>query len=315
MSTISLNWTKKHPLAFRQFFTRVFGCPSPVMNKVPLHVKCWISKFIFIHLDGAAHTHPITNNLTLNILTWLTLAIPIQTFPGAAPSVGTIYIYSVDCTATYVKCALGCVYYRFRSKIICYQSINHRWNPVNQAYSLSVHLQNINTHTFFGRFSYISFSRNKVQSLVYNWIFISLPTSKRRTRNLHNDKKDSEGSVMSWSERLWVGDWQNTQYTGFFHIFSWNVCLGGFAGSEHSLSIACCAGRDPTARNSSAMIVIILSERLTCPLDWTSGHGPLRPLNLSGLCAVAATNTHATTRRAKVWPPTPGLEPGSHHRH
>ena len=31
----------------------------------------------------------------------------------------TIYIYSVDCTATYVKCALGCVYYRFRSKIIC----------------------------------------------------------------------------------------------------------------------------------------------------------------------------------------------------
>ena len=34
-----------------------------------------------------------------------------------------------------------------------------------------------------------------------------------------------------------------------------NVCWGGFAGSEPSLSIACCAGPDPTtrSRNSSAM--------------------------------------------------------------
>ena len=41
----------------------------------------------------------------------------------------------------------------------------------------------------------------------------------------------------------------------------------------------------------------------------------LRPLTLSGLCAIPATNTHAITRRGKVWPPAPGLEPGSHHRH
>ena len=33
------------------------------------------------------------------------------------------------------------------------------------------------------------------------------------------------------------------------------------------------------------------------------------------VCAVPATNTHAITRRDKVWPPAPGLEPGSHHRH
>ena len=32
----------------------------------------------------------------------------------------------------------------------------------------------------------------------------------------------------------------------FFYKFSLNVCLGGFAGSEPSLSIACCAGPDPT---------------------------------------------------------------------
>ena len=43
--------------------------------------------------------------------------------------------------------------------------------------------------------------------------------------------------------------------TYFFYKFSSNVCLGGFAGSEPSLSIACCAGPDPTtrSRNSSAM--------------------------------------------------------------
>ena len=46
-----------------------------------------------------------------------------------------------------------------------------------------------------------------------------------------------------------------------------------------------------------------------------SGHSPLRPLTLSGLCAVPATNTHAILRRGKVWPPGPELEPGSHHRH
>ena len=41
----------------------------------------------------------------------------------------------------------------------------------------------------------------------------------------------------------------------FIYKFSSNVCLGGFAGSEPSLSIACCAGPDPTtrSRNSSAM--------------------------------------------------------------
>ena len=41
----------------------------------------------------------------------------------------------------------------------------------------------------------------------------------------------------------------------FKNKFSSNVCLGGFAGSEPSLSIACCAGPDPTtrSRNSSAM--------------------------------------------------------------
>ena len=41
----------------------------------------------------------------------------------------------------------------------------------------------------------------------------------------------------------------------FFYKFSSNVCLGGFAGSEPSLNIACCAGPDPTtrSRNSSAM--------------------------------------------------------------
>ena len=41
----------------------------------------------------------------------------------------------------------------------------------------------------------------------------------------------------------------------FFYKFSSNVCLGGFVGSEPSLSIACCAGPDPTtrSRNSSAM--------------------------------------------------------------
>ena len=41
----------------------------------------------------------------------------------------------------------------------------------------------------------------------------------------------------------------------FFNKFSSNVCLGGFTGSEPSLSIACCAGPDPTtrSRNSSAM--------------------------------------------------------------
>ena len=39
------------------------------------------------------------------------------------------------------------------------------------------------------------------------------------------------------------------------YLFSSNECLGGFAGSELSLSIACCAGPDPTtqSRNSSAM--------------------------------------------------------------
>ena len=41
----------------------------------------------------------------------------------------------------------------------------------------------------------------------------------------------------------------------FFYKFSPNVCLGGFAGLEPSLSIACCAGPDPTtrSRNSNAM--------------------------------------------------------------
>ena len=40
----------------------------------------------------------------------------------------------------------------------------------------------------------------------------------------------------------------------FLNKFSSNVCLGGFAGSEPSLSIAC-AGPDPTtrSRNYSAM--------------------------------------------------------------
>ena len=42
--------------------------------------------------------------------------------------------------------------------------------------------------------------------------------------------------------------------TFLFYEFNWNVCFGGFAGSEPSLSIAC-AGPDPTirSRNSSAM--------------------------------------------------------------
>ena len=41
----------------------------------------------------------------------------------------------------------------------------------------------------------------------------------------------------------------------FIYKFSSNVCLGRFAGSEPSLSIACCAGPDPTtrSRNSSVM--------------------------------------------------------------
>ena len=41
----------------------------------------------------------------------------------------------------------------------------------------------------------------------------------------------------------------------FLNKFSSNVCLGGFAGPEPLLSIACCAGPDPTtrSRNSSAM--------------------------------------------------------------
>ena len=40
-----------------------------------------------------------------------------------------------------------------------------------------------------------------------------------------------------------------------FYKFSSNGCLGGFVGSEPSLSIACCADPDPTtrSRNSSAM--------------------------------------------------------------
>ena len=44
-------------------------------------------------------------------------------------------------------------------------------------------------------------------------------------------------------------------YCCCFYKFSSNVCLGGFAGSEPSLSIACCAGPDPTtrSRNSRAM--------------------------------------------------------------
>ena len=42
-----------------------------------------------------------------------------------------------------------------------------------------------------------------------------------------------------------------------------------------------------------------LPRTLTTPgLD--SEHGPLRPLTLSDLCTVPATNTHATTRRGKV---------------
>ena len=43
--------------------------------------------------------------------------------------------------------------------------------------------------------------------------------------------------------------------TFFLNKFNSNVCLGGFAGSEPSLSIACCAGPDPTtrSRNFSAM--------------------------------------------------------------
>ena len=47
----------------------------------------------------------------------------------------------------------------------------------------------------------------------------------------------------------------HTNIFNFFYKFSSNVCLGGFAGSEPSLSIACCAGPDPTtrSRNSSAM--------------------------------------------------------------
>ena len=47
----------------------------------------------------------------------------------------------------------------------------------------------------------------------------------------------------------------NVEMTFLFFHFSSNVCLGGFAGSEPSLSIACCAGPDSTtrSRNSSAL--------------------------------------------------------------
>ena len=66
--------------------------------------------------------------------------------------------------------------------------------------------------------------------------------------------------------------------------------LGGFAVSEPSLSIACCAGPGP--HHPIELFHCygrILSESLTFPVD--SGHGPLRPLTLSGLCAVSATET------------------------
>ena len=100
--------------------------------------------------------------------------------------------------------------------------------------------------------------------------------------------------------------------TIFLNKFSSNVCLGGFAGSEPSLSMACCAGPDPTTRSPIPVLWQNFIRTFNVPgrLDTVPS---ARSRSLAS--AVPATNTHTTTRRGKVWPPAPGLEPGSHHRH
>ena len=59
----------------------------------------------------------------------------------------------------------------------------------------------------------------------------------------------------SFSEKSWWGKMTHWLDVLFFYNLVRMFCLGGFAGSEPSLSIACCAGPDPTtrSRNSSAM--------------------------------------------------------------
>ena len=54
-----------------------------------------------------------------------------------------------------------------------------------------------------------------------------------------------------------------------FYKFSLNVCLDGFTGTEPSLSIAYCAGSDPTtrSRNSSAMAEFIRTFNVPGRLD------------------------------------------------
>ena len=108
----------------------------------------------------------------------------------------------------------------------------------------------------------------------------------------------------------------------FFNKFSSNVCLGGFTGTEPSLSIAVLCSR--------FLQIVVLA--LTPPPDraipvlWQNF---IRTFNVPGRLDTVPSahsrslaperflpqNTHATTRRGKVWPPAPGLEPGSHHRH
>ena len=73
-----------------------------------------------------------------------------------------------------------------------------------------------------------------------------------------------------------------------FYKFSSNVCLGGFAGSEPSLSnkhnLLCW----PSPHHPIAQFQCygrILSERLTCPVDWTRSPPPTHALwPLCGSC-------------------------------
>ena len=97
---------------------------------------------------------------------------------------------------------------------------------------------------------------------------------------------------------------------------SWNVWLGGVAGSEPSLSNRHSLLCWPSPHHPIAQFQCherSLSESLTCLVDWTRSPSPTHAL--WPLCGSCHWNTHPIMRRGKVWPSAPGLEPGSHHRH
>ena len=128
-----------------------------------------------------------------------------------------------------------------------------------------------------------------------------------------NGRMGGGGGVDPPISDLGYGNRCRTRWRIFSYKISSNVWLGGFAVSEPSLSIACCAGPDLTTRSRQFQCFgRILSESLTCPVDWTRSPPPTHAL--WPLCGSCYWNTHAITGRGKVWPLAPGLEPGSHHR-